>query len=207
MSEAYREYPFHISVVYASPVQWGAANILYPTKTGYSATMWGIPYDDVDGWRGPYPPEVLATQFEKIAAGWRPGIAELTLAVAKTPADRRNEVQADLRFARAAAIHFQSVANQTRFVQARDALANSAQYPVVRRTSSTAAADPTIAGVRDRIGKRALHAHAGGFADRLRAVVPVLLFAVGPGREGGQLPLAVGAPGGMGRHDSRSGCF
>ena len=29
--------------------------------------MWGIPYDDVDGWRGPYPPEVLATQFEKIA--------------------------------------------------------------------------------------------------------------------------------------------
>ena len=107
------------------PVQWGAANVLYPAKTGYSATMWGIPYDDVDGWRGPYPPEVFATQFEKIADGWRPGIAELTLAVAKTPADRRNEVQADLRFARAAAIHFQSVANQTRFVQARDALANS----------------------------------------------------------------------------------
>ncbi|MHB8974651.1 MAG: hypothetical protein ACYC3X_07805 [Pirellulaceae bacterium] len=126
MSEAYREYPFHVSVVYASPVQWGAANVLYPAKTGYSATMWGIPYDDVDGWRGPYPPEVLAAQFEKIAAGWRPGLAELTLAVAKTPADRRNEAQADLRFARAAAIHFQSVANQTRFVQARDALANSA---------------------------------------------------------------------------------
>ena len=124
LSEAYREYPFHISVVYASPVQWGAANVLYPLKTGYSATMWGIPYDDVNGWCGPYPPEVLAAQFQKIADGWGPGLAELKLAVAKAPADRRNEVQADLRFARAAAIHFQSVANQTRFVQARDKLAD-----------------------------------------------------------------------------------
>ena len=40
------------------------------------------------------------------------------------PPDRRNEAQADLRLARAAAIHFQFVANQTRFVLARDALAN-----------------------------------------------------------------------------------
>jgi hypothetical protein len=35
----------------------------------------------------------------------------------------RNEAQADLRLARAAAIKFQSVANQARFVSARDALA------------------------------------------------------------------------------------
>ncbi len=67
---------------------------------------------------------MLATQFQKIADGWGPGIAELTLAVAKAPADWKNEVQADLRFACAAAIHFQSVANQTRFVQARDNLAD-----------------------------------------------------------------------------------
>jgi hypothetical protein len=123
MSEAFREYPFHISVVYTSPVQWGAANPLYPEKTGYSATMWGIPYDDVDGWRGPYPPEVFAKQFEKIAQGWVAGIAELRTAVDKSPSGQRAEVAADLRYARAAAIHFQSVANQTRFVMARDALA------------------------------------------------------------------------------------
>ena len=59
--------------------------------------MWGIPYDDLDGWRGPYPPEVFAAQFEKMAKGWQPGIAELQLAVEKTPPDRRNEVQAGLR--------------------------------------------------------------------------------------------------------------
>ncbi len=123
MSDAFRQYPFHISVVYTSPVQCGPANALYPSKTGYSATMWGIPYDDLDGWRGPYPPEVFAAQFEKIAEGWRPGIAELQAAAEKAPPDRRNEAQADLRLARAAAINFQSVANQTRFILARDALA------------------------------------------------------------------------------------
>jgi hypothetical protein len=122
MSDAYREYPFHISVVYTSPVQWGAANPLYPKATGYSATMWGIPYDDVNGWRGPYPPEVLAAQFQKVAEGWKPGIEELQRAVDATPDNLHAAVQADLRYARASAIHFESVANQTRFVMTRDAL-------------------------------------------------------------------------------------
>ena len=125
MSEGFREYPFHISVVYASPVQVGPANALYSSKTGYKATMWGIPYDDIDGWRGPYPPGVFAAQFEKVAETWRRGIREMETAVEKAPANRSNEVQADLRYARAAAINFQSVANQARFVIARDALANT----------------------------------------------------------------------------------
>ncbi len=135
MSDAFRQYPFHIGVVYNSPVQIGPANPLYPAKTGYKATMWGLPYDDLDGWRGPYPPEVLAGQFEKVAEGWRSGIAELQVAVDKAPSDRRNEARTDLRLARAAAINFQSVANQTRFVLARDALANpsSTLSPAERR--------------------------------------------------------------------------
>jgi hypothetical protein len=124
MSNAYREYPFHINVVYNSPVQIGPANPLYFAKSNYAATMWGIPYDDLDGWRGPYPREVFAAQFEKMANDWKPGIAELQLAVEKLPPERRTEVQLDLRCARAAAIHFQSVANQAYFVIARDALTN-----------------------------------------------------------------------------------
>jgi hypothetical protein len=125
MSQAFREYPFHISVVYTSPVQWGPANPLYETDTGYSATMWGLPYDDLDGWRGPYPPEVFAAQFEKIARGWEPGIAALQNAAAHAPAGQRAAAQADLRYALAAAMHFQSVANQARYVSARDALAQA----------------------------------------------------------------------------------
>ncbi|MBI2424018.1 MAG: hypothetical protein HYV27_14395 [Candidatus Hydrogenedentes bacterium] len=123
MSNAFREYPFHISVVYTSPVQWGAANPLYGEKTAYGATMWGIPYDDLNGWRGPYPPEVFAAQFEKMAEGWRTGVNAMAAALEKTPVNLREDADGDLRLARAAAIHFQSVANQARFVAARDARA------------------------------------------------------------------------------------
>lgn len=129
LSDAFRQYPFHISVIYVSPVQWGAANPLYPEKTGYKATMWGIPYDDLDGWRGPYPPQVFAAQFEKMAKLWEPGVAELQAAVEKTPSERRGEVLADLRFAQAAGVYFHSVANQANYVIARDALNDPANRP------------------------------------------------------------------------------
>ncbi|MBP7950939.1 MAG: hypothetical protein KA004_14905 [Verrucomicrobiales bacterium] len=133
-SQGFRQYPFHVSVVYTSPVQWGPANPLYPVKTGYSATMWGLPYDDLDGWRGPYPPEVFIGQFEKVVHDWRAGIAALERAVKATPLDRRAEVAADLRFARAAGIHFEAVANQAAFVHARDTLVKSGvSLPVEER--------------------------------------------------------------------------
>lgn len=134
-SNAFREYPFHISVVYTSPVQWGAANPLYETKSGYSATMWGIPYDDLNGWRGPYPPEVFAAQFEKVADGWRAGVAALQRAVDAAPADRRDEARRDLVYARAAGIHFEAVANQTRYVHARDTLAGTPDLGAEQRTA------------------------------------------------------------------------
>jgi len=133
MSAAFREYPYHISVLYTSPVQWGPANPLYMEKTGYSATMWGIPYDDLAGWRGPYPPEVFAAQFEKVAAGWNAAMPELEAAVDCAPPERRGDVRADLLFAQAAAMHFQAVANQARFVAARDALAEPGLAPEQRR--------------------------------------------------------------------------
>lgn len=125
MSEGFREYPFHVGTVYTSPVQMGPANPLYAARTGYKATMWGIPYDDLDGWRGPYPRAVLAGQFEKMAARWEDGVAAMRQAVDAAPAALRTEAAADLRYARAAGIKFQSVANQARFVTARDALAQS----------------------------------------------------------------------------------
>jgi hypothetical protein len=85
-----------------------------------------FPYDDLTGWRGPYAPEVFAAQFEKVAAGWRQGLADLEAAVEQCPAAQRAGAEAELRFGRAARLHFQSVANQARFVMARDALADTA---------------------------------------------------------------------------------
>lgn len=124
-STAFSQFPYGCSI-YSIPVQMGPANPLYGQKTGYSSTMVGIPYDDVASWGGAYPIEVFASQFEKVAEGWRSGIPPLKEAVEKAPSDRLADAEAELRFAEAAHAHFQSVANQTRFILARDALASDA---------------------------------------------------------------------------------
>jgi len=87
--------------------------------------MVGFPFDDIESWCPPYPPEVFASQCEKMAAGWQQGLPELQTAVAKAPAERRAEAERELVFARAAKLYFRSAANQVRFVLARDALANA----------------------------------------------------------------------------------
>ncbi|MEN6451021.1 MAG: hypothetical protein ABFC96_11060 [Thermoguttaceae bacterium] len=121
-STAFEQYPFDCGVVYQCPAQLGPANPLYARKTGYRATMTGIPYDDLNAWRGPYPADVFAAQFEKMADGWQQGIPLLEAAVLAAPSNRQADVRAELRYAEAALIHFRSVANQVRFILARDAL-------------------------------------------------------------------------------------
>lgn len=90
--------------------------------TGYKATMVGIPYDDVNAWRGPYPPKVFANQMATVAAGFYQGLTEHRRAAELAPSDKARDAQAEVRFAEAAQIHFQTVANQTWFVLARDRL-------------------------------------------------------------------------------------
>ena len=121
-SDGFREFPFDIGVVYNAPHQWGPMNLLYGEPTGYKATMVGFPYDDIDGWRGPYPQEILADQFEKVATTWETGLTHFEQAVEAAPSDKWAIAEADLGLARAAYLHFASTANQIRFVLARDAL-------------------------------------------------------------------------------------
>ena len=135
-SNAFRQFPFHISVLYRAPSQYAPANLLYARPTGYRASMVGFPYDDVDGWRGPYPADVLATQFAKVASGWQRGLPPLSEAVRHTPPDRRAEAEAQLRFARAAWLHFRAVANQVRFTIARNALPAKEKAPDGKRRAA-----------------------------------------------------------------------
>ncbi len=121
-SHAFQEFPFHVGVVYRCPSQYGPSNLLYPTPTGYSATMIGFPYDDVNGWRGPYPADVFAGQFSKIAEGWADGLQSLKKAVSIAPSENKYAVESQLRFAQAAQLHFSTVANQVRFTMIRDEL-------------------------------------------------------------------------------------
>jgi hypothetical protein len=120
-SKAFVEYPFNISFVYSGPAQYGPSNLLYPEPTGYRATMIGFPYDDVDGWRGVYPADVLAGQFEKMTSQWQKGLSSFERALPRiTVTHQYKNAQEDLRIAKAVYLHFKSVANQIRFTLARN---------------------------------------------------------------------------------------
>jgi hypothetical protein len=121
--EAFSAYPYGGSVVYNSPVQMGPANLLYATPTGYGATMVGIPYDDLDRWRGIYPADVFAGQYDKIVEGWTSALEHYRQAASRADPAKRAIADADVRVAEACRLHFKSVANQARFVTLRDRLA------------------------------------------------------------------------------------
>jgi hypothetical protein len=116
-SAAFREFPYHIGCVNSAPLQMGPANPLWPAPTGYAACMVGLPYDDLNAWRAIYPAEIFAAQLEKVAAGFEAAVAKLRVAVVAPTSSLAEEI----RFAEAAAIHFASVANQSRAVVAREA--------------------------------------------------------------------------------------
>ncbi len=124
-SAAFSEFPFHIGLVYQGPQQLGPANLLWEKPTGFSATMVGFPYDDLDGWRAVYPREVFASQFQKMADGFAPGIAALQQALNAAPRNYRTALQQESSVAQATALHFASVAHQARFIIARDKLAQA----------------------------------------------------------------------------------
>lgn len=123
-STAFREYPYDGAVLYNAPVQLGPANLLWDRPTGYRATMVGFPYDDLDGWRGPYPPAVFASQYEQVATGFDSAVeaARSAASESSTPTSQRSALESEIRLAEACAVHFRSTANQARFVVARQAL-------------------------------------------------------------------------------------
>ncbi|MBR5279344.1 MAG: hypothetical protein IKU26_00035, partial [Clostridia bacterium] len=76
-SDAFSNYPFHIVVAYKGPQYMGPSNPLFRHKTGLRATMTGLPYDDIDEWRGIFPVEVLEKQFGLMAEKWGEGLRAL----------------------------------------------------------------------------------------------------------------------------------
>jgi len=122
-SDAFLEYPYNIATLYSGPQNMGPANLPHPAATGHAASMVCFPHDDLEAWRGPYPAEIFANQFEALASGWSEGIGRLEAALEAAAAAEAPELallKADLVLARAAGIHFASAAEQTRFVLARD---------------------------------------------------------------------------------------
>ncbi len=135
MSAAFSEFPFAIGTVYSAPLQLGPANLLWGEATGKRASMVGFPYDDLTSWRSVYPPKVFIEQLEKVAAGFEAGAEKILKSANPTGRLNTSNWVAEVRLAQAAAIHFRSVANQARFVVARQNLAAA---------KDTAAASPEL---------------------------------------------------------------
>ena len=121
-SEAYRNYPMQWQTVYYSPVQMGPANLLYPEKSGWPATMVNTPYDDLDHWTLGYAAnrQVWLDQMRKVAEGfdradrlWNAAV-EACAGAAKAAAVRDGIVF------RAATLTFRTCVTQAEFIQARD---------------------------------------------------------------------------------------
>jgi len=128
-SAAFREFPYHIGVVYNAPQQLGPSNLLWEQPTGYRATMVGFPYDDLQRWQAVYPTEVFIAQFYRVAEGFERVLEKLKETMTKqitslTPF-QQSALAEELSVAEAAAIHFRSVANQARFVMTRNTLAQA----------------------------------------------------------------------------------
>ncbi len=120
-SEAFQEFPYHQQVVYSAPQQYGPSNLLYLKPTGYAASMVGFPYDDLAGWSGPYPEEVFVSQFEKVALGWKKGLNLFQKALQIPGVGTQHaQIAEDLILAKAAYLHFLSVAQQGRFILLRE---------------------------------------------------------------------------------------
>lgn len=121
-SSAFTEFPYGLGI-YTAPMQYGPSNPLYLKPTGKNATMLGFPFDDLEHWRGVYPAEILANQFEELEKKWKKGLPWLKKAIekAESPEQKVNAIE-DYRFATTAWAHFRSVANQIRFIMFRDDL-------------------------------------------------------------------------------------
>lgn len=158
-SEAFSEFPYDGGVVYRAPLQVGPANPLWRESTGYAASMVGIPYDDLKGWRGPYPSAVFIQQLEKVADGFEAAHKALaTHAAGEAPESLNRE----LDVTEAASIHYRSVAQQARFVETRDRheaspsdVTREALVDIVRRERDLAVRLHAIQSRDSRIGYEA----------------------------------------------------
>lgn len=152
-SNGFREFPFSISVVYSGPMQWGPANPLYMTPTGYRATMVGFPYDATRGWVWPYPNDVWVAQMQKTADGFEKGCAEWRQAInaMRDPGTRRL-AEREMGIFRTAALHFASAADQVRLYAARDAGNKSEYKAAVQRELARAKEELALTRADSRIG-------------------------------------------------------
>ena len=112
---AFREYPFHINMIYNGPHTFGPMAPFFEKPSGCKSTMVGFPYDDLDGYRACYPREILEQQFRILSEEWKKGIEML-----EAHTDNSRAYTELVLMAKAAYCHFASAYNHVHFIICRD---------------------------------------------------------------------------------------
>lgn len=122
MSNAFREFPFSCQMVYTAPVTAGPRAPFYLDKTGYAASMVGMPYDDFHTWRADYPVDIFEDQMAKVVYPFRDAVLKLG------EFEKENEASSLLRefinCAKGSLVHFESTLHLFRFYAAREVIFN-----------------------------------------------------------------------------------
>ena len=106
--DAFRQFPFHVDVLYFGPQNAGVSNPLYSQPTGYEATMTCYAYDDLEKWSAIYPVDVFENQFKLVSDKWEEGLRVL--------GDGKSEIN-DMSYVGYSL--FKSSYNQIRFIRLR----------------------------------------------------------------------------------------
>ena len=131
-----------------------------PKRRAMGRRWAGYPYDDLTQWRGPYPAETLATQFEKVAAGWRSGHRGVKAGRRKGPAGSTCQKPGGVAIRRGG-LHAISNPSPTRLASSLPAT----RWPILpaasRPTSGIACGrNWAVPASRDRSGLAAFYAHS-----------------------------------------------
>ncbi|MGH2623685.1 MAG: hypothetical protein ACRDE7_08470, partial [Sphingobacterium sp.] len=125
-STAFKEFPYHVGVVYTAPLQAGPSNLLWSFETNYKATMVGLPYDDLASWRSIYPEAVFTSQLEKVCNGFAEGVSLLNdIIKGKNDNDSKKQVIKEINIAESILLHYRSIINQSNFIIKKRSLKDS----------------------------------------------------------------------------------
>lgn len=145
--KAFREYPFHLTVIYNGPHTFGPMAPFFEEPSGCASTMIGFPYDDLDGYRASYPREVLEQQFGFMASEWQKGIEIL-----ESYTDNSDAYTELCRMAKAVYCHITSAYNHIRFIRCRDAGDKAGMKAAIRDEQNTVASLIPLRAEDSRIG-------------------------------------------------------
>lgn len=131
---AFAEFPYHIGTAYAAPQNFGVSAPFYMQNTGYTATMIGFPYDDINSWRSIYPVEIYTNQMLKVAEGMGESLEKLREVKNTAKPENENELLDDMILnVEAAACKMRSVCNHIQFVTARNATNRNGMIEAIKK--------------------------------------------------------------------------